>query len=171
MCFYVPSFLLCLFRGLPLFLKINFVRHQSLTILILKNKLKPNYVVKLVSSNFILFHHSLSFLKTTAALQVQLCCRNCFLKFHSFVMIHCHFELLLLILLLLLLLPVLILFFLFFFLPLPLISLFWLFSFLFFCSSLLHGSLADLLAKVSLLTEPSNKSHKERKNAQIHCKI
>ena len=72
---------------------------------------------------------------------------------------------------LLLLLPVLILFFLFFFLPLPLIFLFWLFSFLFFWSSLLHGCLADLLAKVSLLTYPSNKSNKERKNAQIHCKI
>ena len=55
--------------------------------------------------------------------------------------------------------------------PLPLIFLFWLFSFLFFCSSLLHGCLADLLAKVSLLTYPSNKSNKERKNAQIHCKI
>ena len=77
---------------------------QSLTILILKNKLKSNYVVKLASSNFILLRHSLSFFRSIAALQVQLCCRNCFLKFHSFVMIHCELKLLLLILLLLLLL-------------------------------------------------------------------
>ena len=57
---------------------------QSLTILILKNKLKPNYVVKLASSNFILLPHSLSFFRTIAAPQVQLCCRNYFPKFHSF---------------------------------------------------------------------------------------
>ena len=55
--------------------------------------------------------------------------------------------------------------------PLPLIFLFWLFSFLFFCSSLLHGSLSDLLAKVSLLTYHLNKSNKEKKNAQINHKI